>query len=424
MDGAQVELLAAALIAVVVVLVLVNLATSEKKVAYRLEHCYAPGDADFAREMGTLLGPALLDGNQVDALYNGKQIFPAMLEAITAAQSTITFETYISWAGDIGMRFAESLADRARAGVKVHVLMDAIGAGKADAAALQLMKDAGVELEYFRPVRWYTVGKLNNRTHRKLLVVDGRVGFTGGVGIADCWTGNAEDEEHWRDSHFRLQGPSVGQMQAAFVDHWITTTARVLHGPDYFPPLEPAGTHVTQVFRSAVNDGAESVRLMYLLSLTAAARRICIANAYFVPDDLTVETLVAARRRGVEVDIIVPGRHGDSVVVRRASRGRWGSLLEAGVRIHEYQPTMYHCKVMVVDDCWTSVGSTNFDSRSFRLNDEANLNVLDRDFARGEVAQFGRDLERSREVTLEKWRRRPLRDKVLDRLATGLRSQL
>jgi cardiolipin synthase len=374
--------------------------------------------------MGTLLGPPLVGGNRLTALYNGDGIFPAMLKAIRAARRTITFETYIYWSGSVGREFAQALGERAQAGVKVHVLLDAVGAAKIDDGILEEMRRVGIEVELFRPVRWYSLGKLNNRTHRKLLVVDGRTGFTGGVGIADLWLGNAEDPQHWRDSHFQLEGPAVGHMQAAFVDHWIAARSEVLHGADYFPALETAGTQWAQTFRSAVDDGAESVRLMYLLSLTAATRTIRIANAYFVPDDLTVATLVAARQRGVAIDILLPGRHSDSVLVRRASRARWGRLLEAGVGIYEYLPTMYHCKVMVVDECWTSVGSTNFDSRSFRLNDEANLNVLDQEFAAGEIRQFTRDLAQARRVTFEAWRARPWREKAVEHLTALLRSQL
>jgi cardiolipin synthase len=281
-----------------------------------------------------------------------------------------------------------------------------------------------VEVEKFHPVRWYTLDRLNNRTHRKLLVVDGRIGFTGGVGIADLWRGHAQDPEHWRDSHYRIEGPAVAQMQAAFMDHWIGTRGVVLHGEAYFPPIARAGEQWAQVFRSGADDGAESVRLMYLLSVAAAKESLKIASAYFVPDDLTTEMLVAAANRGVQVEIVVPGRHTDAALLRRASRARWGPLLEAGIAIHEFKDTMFHCKVMVVDRCWTSVGSTNFDNRSFRLNDEANLNVRDGAFAEAQVRVFDADVARSRQVTLEAWRRRTWTEKVWGRVEALLRSQL
>ncbi len=406
------------------VFLVANLRAGQKSIEHEIEHRYGVDDPAFARSMSVLLGPPLLPGNRVTSLYNGDQIFPAMLEALGAAKRTITFETYIYWSGSIGRAFADALIDRARSGVQVHVILDWVGSGKMDREIIDAMAAAGVQIiKYHRP-SWYTLGRLNNRTHRKLLVVDGVVGFTGGVGIADLWEGNAEDPEHWRDSHFRLEGPAVAQMQAAFMDNWIEERAELLHGDEYFPAIEPRGTQVAQLFKSATSEASESVRLMYLLSVAAATRSIRLANAYFVPDDLSVTTLVSAARRGVRIEIIVPGRHTDTALVRSASRSRWGPLLEAGVSIYEFQPTMYHVKVMVVDELWTSVGSTNFDSRSFRLNDEANLNLLDREFAAVEIEAFERDKARSRQLTLEAWRRRPLAGRIVEWLAGLLRVQL
>jgi len=416
--------IAALVAAVLALLIIINLSTGEKKIEHELIHLYGVDDPQFARTVGTLLGPALVPGNQVTPLYNGDQIFPSMLEAVRGARRSITFETYIYWSGEIGRRFADALSERARAGVKVHLLIDAVGSARLDAKALHEMRESGVEIVKFHQVRWYTLGRLNNRTHRKLLVVDGKIGFTGGVGIADKWDGHAQDPDHWRDSHFRLEGAAVGQMQAAFMDHWIAARSLVLHGEDYFPTLDTKGEHWAQTFKSGADDGVESVRLMYLLSLTAATRSIRLASAYFVPDDLTIQTMIRARQRGVSIDVVVPGRHTDALVVRRASRARWGPLLEAGVAIYEYQPSMYHCKVMIVDDCWTSVGSTNFDNRSFRLNDEANLNILDGAFARAENKTLDQDIARSVRVTLESWRRRPWTEKLAERFAALMRSQL
>ena len=369
-----------------IVLVVANLTSSAKKIEKKIDHLYPAGDSQFVRSMGSLLGPGIVPGNRVRALCNGDEIFPAMLDAIRGARRTICFETFIYWSGAIGREFAEALSERARAGVKVHVVLDWLGSGKMDASLLETMERAGVVK--YHPLRWYSVGRLNNRTHRKLLIVDGTVGFTGGVGIADNWLGNAQDPDHWRDSHFRLEGPAVAQMQAAFMDNWMETCAQVLHGEEYFPALEPAGPHAAQLFKSSADDASESVRLMYLLSLASAVKSVRIANAYFVPDALAVSTLVAAQRRGARVEIIVPSRHIDQKLVRRASRSLWEPLLEAGIAIYEYQPTMYHVKVVVVDEVWTSVGSTNFDNRSFRLNDEANLNVLDPEFAASQAKVF------------------------------------
>jgi cardiolipin synthase len=400
------------------------LTSREKKINYEIEHLFAVADEQFPRSMESLLPPAALGGNKITAFINGDQFFPAMLDAIRSARRSISFETYIYWDGEIGGQFAEALVDRALAGVKVHVLLDWLGTKKINPKAVQSMTDAGVEVERYHPLRWYNIRRANNRTHRKLLVVDGRVGFTGGAGIADLWTGDAQDPDHWRDSHFKMEGPVVAQCQAAFMDNWLKTRNCVLHAEKYFPELEPEGSCRAQVFMSSPSEGSESARLMYMLSIASAAQTVRIASAYFVPDDLSVQTLVDACGRGVTVEIIVPGEHVDTSITRRASRSRWGPLLKAGAAIYEYGPTMYHCKVMIIDDLWTSVGSTNFDNRSFRLNDEANLNVYDADFARDQVQAFERDKERSRRVSLEEWNQRPWSERLKERTAGLLRSQL
>jgi cardiolipin synthase len=362
-------------------LIFLNLSSGEKQIHYEIEHEFAVKDPQFLRSMGPLLGPQVLPGNRITALHNGDRIFPAMLTAIREARESITFETYIYWSGEIGRQFSDALCDRAQAGIKVHVILDAVGCGKIETKYLDEMKAAGVQVERYHPVNWYTLARLNNRTHRKLLVVDGRIGFTGGVGIADPWTGNADSADHWRDSHFRLEGPAVAQMQAVFCDNWIKTRAKVLGGPAYFPALESRGKSFAQVFKSSRGEGSESVRMMYLFSIASATKSIRLQAAYFVPDELAIQTFISARKRGVKVEIIVPGPHTDSQIVAGASRVLWGDLLDAGVEIYEYQPAMYHCKVIIVDEVWVSVGSTNFDDRSFRLNDEANLNVYDSIFA-------------------------------------------
>jgi cardiolipin synthase len=405
--------------------VLVRAFTShEKKITYEIEHLFPVADEQFLRSVSSLLSPAAVGGNKITALTNGDQFFPAMLEAIASARETVTFETFIYWQGEIGRKMAAALVDRAKAGVKVHVMLDWLGTRKLDEESVQAMKDGGVEVERYHPLRWYNIRRANNRTHRKLLIVDGKIGFTGGAGIADVWTGNAQDPEHWRDTHFRIEGPVVAQCQAAFMDNWLKTRSRVLHGGEYFPELGPVGSCMAQVFMSSPSEGSESARLMYLLSIASAEQSVRIASAYFVPDDLSVETIVAARRRGVKVEVVVPGEYIDTNVTRRAGRSRWGPLLEAGVEIYEYEPTMYHCKVMIVDELWTSVGSTNFDNRSFRLNDEANLNVYDADFAREQVGAFEEDKRRSRRVTLEDWKNRPWTEKVKEGVAGLLRSQV
>ena len=416
--------LVGALLAACATVIALNFVGGEKRIERKLEHRYAIGDPQFQRELGTLLGPPILTGNRVAHLENGAEIFPAMLEAIRQAKRTINFETYIYWSGEIGREFVDALSERARAGVEVQVLMDWVGSQRIDESLLDELRGAGVKVERYHPLKWYHLARINNRTHRKLLVVDGQVGFTGGVGIADNWAGNADSPEHWRDSHYRIEGPAVAQMQAAFLDNWIKTTGAVLQGEGYFPALESAGDAEAQVFTASPSGGGDSMLLMYLLAITSAEKTIDLAAAYFVPDELTRAALVSARRRGVRLRIIVPGTQIDAEVVRKASRANWGALLEAGADIHEYQPTMFHCKTLIVDRQLVSVGSTNFDNRSFRLNDEANLNIYDPAFAERVTAVFEQDLQRARRITLAMWQNRPWQEKLLEKASALFSKQL
>ena len=415
---------AAVALTLIGVLIAVNFVSNEKKIEQHIERLYSLSDPRFEHELGVLLGPQFLAGNRQRVLLNGDEIFPAMLAGIRSAKSTITFETYIYWSGDIGREFAEALAERARQGVKVHVLLDWVGSAKMDETLIAQMASSGVEIRKYHPPHWSHLGRLNNRTHRKLLVVDGRLGFTGGAGVAPQWVGQAQDPEHWRDTHFEVEGPVVAQMQSVFIDNWIKVSGQVLHGPDYFPALNPVGTTHAQMFSSSPTGGSESMQLMYMLAITAAARSIDLSAAYFVPDELTLKALVDALKRGVRVRIVVPGPHIDSEAVRSASRAGWGPLLEAGALIAEYQPTMYHCKVMIVDQLLVSVGSTNFDNRSFRLNDEATLNLIDPKFAEQQTAIFEADLSRSKRVSLAQWLGRPWHERAQEWLASVVGSQL
>ena len=410
--------------ALVLAFLVTNLSAGEKKIERQLQRHYGASEAQFQYEMGTLLGPPIVDGNRYQTLVNGVQIFPSMLKAIASARETINFESYIYWSGAIGKSFADALSERARAGVKVNVLLDWAGSSKMDASLLAQLQDSGVKLERFHEPKWYNLGRLNNRTHRKLLVVDGRVGFTGGVGIAPQWEGNAQDSEHWRDSHFRVEGPVVAQMQAVFIDNWTKSSGEVLHGAAYFPPPVKAGEHRAHMFSSSPSGGAESMQLMYLMAITAADHSIDLASAYFVPNELTRTAMIKAMKRGVKIRIIVPGPFTDADTVSNASKANWGGLLDAGARIYEYQPTMYHCKVMVMDGRMTSVGSTNFDQRSFSLNDEANLNVYDEAFALEQTRIFEQDLLQSRQFTAAEWHSRPVWDRFKERLASLFSSQL
>jgi len=406
------------------VLAAANLSLGDKKIDTSVTSLYGVADPEFVRTMSVMLGPALVPGNRTRALVNGDEIFPEMLAAIRGARRSISFEMYIYWKGSVGEQFTAALEERARSGVKVHVIIDALGSQKIEKSVIGRLRDAGARVVLYNPVRWDTIARMNNRTHRKIMVIDGALGYTGGAGIGDEWSGDAQDAAHWRDTHFRLEGPAVAQMQAAFMENWIEVTGEVLHGPDYFPELRPAGGELAQFMVSSPGGGGESAQLLYLMSIAAARRSIQLSAAYFVTDDNEVRQLVEAAARGVRVQIIVPGPITDTAAVRRASRSTWGELLRAGVEIYEYQPTFYHVKVMTVDGLWVTAGSTNFDTRSFSTNDEANLNVYDRAFAAAQERIFEQDLERSRRITLEQWERRPFSEKLWDHALGLLSSQL
>jgi cardiolipin synthase len=381
------------------------------------------GSPEFVRSMFALHGGNLYESNTIATLQNGEEIFPAMLDAIASAQRSINFETYVYWSGSIGSRFAEALAERAAAGIEVNVLLDWQGSVSMEDELIETMVAAGATVKRFRPIEWYTLDRFNARTHRKLLIVDGTVGFIGGVGIADKWLGDASSPDEFRELHYRVQGPVVASMQGAFAFNWLEATGRPLQGDLYFPSVADSGPIVTQLVYSSI--GSRNVmHVMLMTALAAAQDYIRIGTAYFVPDEIAIAQLLAARQRGVTVDVLVPGEHTNKDFVRAASRHFWGDLLEAGVNFYEYDPTMYHAKITIVDESWTSIGSANFDERSFRLNDEANLNVFDSAFAAQQISIFQQDVEHSTLVTLEQWRSRPMWQKLTDWLASTLRVQL
>jgi cardiolipin synthase A/B len=398
-----------------------NFFPTEKKVRHPIRANYNIGDDVFVRTMGHLLGPSLVQGNKVTPLENGDQIFPAMLSGIRSAQCTITFENFLFQEGEISDAFAQALAERARAGVKVHFLQDALGCDSVHGRAIKLMKRAGVAVEIFRFVHF---SRINFRTHRKILVIDGVLGFIGGVGIADAWKGNGRIHGLWRDSHYQVRGPVVAQLQQAFMDNWLETRAELLHGDLYFPKQECAGEQMCQIFKSSAGEGSDSARLMLLVSIAAARDRIRIANAYLIPDNLTIQTLLEALQRGVNVEIITPGTDFDAHIVRAVGKTRWKPLLEAGARFYEYQPARFRCKYLLVDDCWASVGSANLDNRSMSLNEEVNLNVLDEQFVAAQTQVFEEDKIHSREVRLEDWHNRPWKEKIKGRAMSIFRSQM
>ena len=409
--------------AVAIILVL-NLIPESHEVRRPIPHDLDVTDAQFLQTMSGIYGGVVSHGHRIDTLVNGEEIFPAMLGAIGGARSTIDFETYIYWSGTIGLRFAEALARKATEGIEVRVLVDWVGSIPFDQHLIDIMEKAGVAFHRFRPLHWYTLDRVNNRTHRKLLIVDGRVGFTGGVGIGDQWLGDARNAEEWRDTHYRIVGPAVASMQAAFADNWLEATSEVLQGELFYPPQTEDGPFGAQMVISSQPEGSLSMHQMMLMAMAAARRHIRIGMAYFVPDEVALAQLLEARARGVEVDVIVPSEKTDVPIVRKGSRHFWGDLLRAGVRIHEFQPTMYHPKIMIVDEGWATIGSANLDERSLRLNDEANLNVFGSEFAAKQIEVFDQDLTRSRQITLQEWEARPLTQKITDWLASLMRTQL
>ena len=369
-----------------------------KQVRQEIPSLYSANSPEFRQSAGALLGPDFVDGNNIVTLVNGREIFPAMLKAIRSAKHSITFETYVFWNGEVGREFTDALAERARAGVKVHAILDAHGTRRMGNENLLKLRQAGAEVVKYHTIFWLDIRRYNNRDHRKLLIVDGKTAFVGGVGIADEWSGNAETPEHWRDNHYRITGPVVAQLQAVFLNNWLKTRGTVLHGADYFPPLSATGTYRAQMLTSSTRES--NLDLMYLLAIASAKRTLRIENAYFLPDELTRKELINAAKRGVKVEIVLPGKHIDQRLVRAASKRHWPALLEAGIKIYEYEPTMVHVKLMIVDDIFVSVGSGNFDNRSVRLNDEANLDVLDRQFAAQQTRLFEMDKRRSRQAAL------------------------
>jgi cardiolipin synthase A/B len=411
------------LIGAAIAIGIVSLIPDEPTVQRVVEHAHSVADPEFAPTMEGILAAAIEPGNKIDTLVNGDEIFPAMLRAIGEAEKTINFETYIYWSGDIAERFADALSERGRAGVRVNVILDYVGSLPMDERLIKRMGEAGVKLVRFRPLHWYTIDRLNYRSHHKLLIIDGRLGFTGGVGIADEWKGDARNPNEWRDNHYRLEGSIVAGLQSAFAEHWLEATGDVLRGEAYFPPLRSAGSVALQSTRSSPFSGNQTLYLSLMLAVSAAEHHIRIGIAYFLPNEATLEQILEARKRGVEIEIIVPGIWTDTEEVRRASRHFWGQLLEAGVKIYEYEPTMYHVKVVIVDDAWATLGTANLDERSFRFNDETNINVYDKAFVQEQIALFEADKLLARAVSLEEWQRRPLQIKLSDWFWSHFRSQ-
>jgi cardiolipin synthase len=369
-------------------------------------------------------GGVVVGGNRIDVLLNGDEIFPAKLDLIRAARKTITYAQYVFEEGEPAADTAQALAERCRAGVKVHVLVDAVGSLMMPSQYRDWLTEAGCELALYRPLSPWAMDRVNNRNHRRILVVDGRAGVTGGSGTSGKWSGNGRQEGQWRDTDLRLEGPVVSQLQGAFAENWLEATGVALGGPDYFPsPIDPKGQVESQIVRSSPAGGSVAMYTMFLLAIASARRSIYITNPYFVPDDKMLSTLLQARQRGVRVVLLLPGAT-DHNLVRQASRSELGRLLQAGVKVYEYRAALLHAKTMVIDSIWATVGSTNLDRRSFELNEELNLVVYNPDIARRLEGVFEADLRGSREVTYEAWKNRGILSRFLEALSLPFRDQM
>lgn len=382
------------------------------------------GEPSFFPTLEAYASAPIVGGNSAEFLLNGEQIFPAIVEAIRSAKKTVTYAQYFYEDGPVAREVAEALAERCREGVGVNVLLDAFGTLSMPKEYSELMTRSGCHVAYFRPLGQYVFHRYNNRNHRRILVVDGRVGFTGGSGVSRKWMGNGRVEHHWRDTDIRVEGPVVEYLQAAFAENWLETTGVVLGGETYFPrPIEPRGEVYAQIVKSSPATGSFAMYTTFLLAVSAAQRTIEITNPYFVLDDKMQQALVKAARRGVRVRVLVPGAI-DHNIVRQASRRQFGKMLRTGIEIYEYTPALLHSKTIVIDGVWATIGSTNLDNRSFAVNDELNLIVYNRRVAQRLERIFAEDVAVSKPVTYDDWRKRGLAAKVLEVMALPLRDLL
>ena len=369
-------------------------------------------------------GMPLVPGNRVTIYNNGDEFYPAMLAAIESATESVTMEQYIYWDGEVGRRFAEAFSEKARKGVPVKLLLDAIGSSTLGGEIFRILEAGGCQLAWYRPIHWYTLSRANHRDHRKSIVVDGRVAFTGGAGIGDQWLGSAADVKEWRDVQIGIEGPGAQALQTGFAQNWLASTGEIVAGPRYFPLVDPVGPVEVQTILSSPILGAGAVGTMYLLALQCATSSLHIANPYFIPDSRVIAMLSSACKRGVIVKLMIDGEHNDTWWARQNSLRRYGQLLEAGVEIYEYLPTMLHQKTMIVDGAWATVGTANFDNRSFALNEETNVCFHDPELVDQLWAVFLSDLPRCRRIDHETWRRRGIWQQMKEQWASLVEDQM
>jgi cardiolipin synthase len=393
-------------------------------VEYRPQHQFSITDPAFFGAAHAAGDPVPITGNKVTLLHNGDGAFPVMLEAITSATKTINFEAFILHSGEVGNQFIDAFIDRAQAGVQVRVMLDGVGSGSAledkDVARLE---QGGCKFAYYHPTRAFRLDRLNRRSHRRVLVVDGKVGFTGGIGFADDWQGNADAVDHWREVHAKIEGPMVAKLQAAFQQHWLLETNEVLASPEHFPPLEPAGKLVAQVTNSTEFSVA-ALPLIQAVAIASAQKTIFITNPYCTPTEDQVYLLTEAVKRGVDVRMLLPGKHNDQPWTKAAGRDSYGDLLEGGVKVFEYTPTMIHSKTLVIDGMFSMFGTSNLDARSATINEEIDVSILDADFGKEMDRIFALDLEKSRPYTLEDFKQRTWWERFNEWIVLPFHSQL
>jgi cardiolipin synthase len=407
----------------VVALIAYLIAPYEQPPTYGLDHEIAVAAPEFLPSVVGLTGTPTIGGNRVRLLNNGDAFYPAMLTAMRSASQSITIEAYIYWKGRIGMEFAEALAERARAGVSVKILLDAIGSSTIGDDILETLQEGGCELAWFNPIRPYSLARFNYRTHRKTFVIDGRRGFTGGAGIADHWSGNAENPQQWRDIQIEVEGPGIVPLQTGFAQNWLQTTRELVSGPRFFPVIPPVGDVDLHGMLSSPSGGASAARITYYFAISSARRSIWIATPYFVPDQAAIDLLREAKARGVDVRVTVSGRWNDSWLARHNSIRLFGPLITAGIAVFEYHRTMLHHKTMIVDGRWATIGSTNFDNRSFAFNEESNISFTDSTLIADLEQAYRTDQALSTEMTLANWQSRGLAQRGREFLASFMQDQ-
>ena len=381
---------------------------------YHLAQRTSVHDKDFLYTIQSTCQAALHHGNKVTLFTDGPQFYPAMLEAIRGAKRSINMECYIFEHGKVGEEFIDALSERARNGINVTVVVDAIGSFSLWGRPVARMRAAGVRIQSYQALRWYSLHRINNRTHRELLIVDGRVAFAGGAGVADWWMFPKDGRTRpWRDTMARIEGPVVAAIQGVAAENWLECCGEILTGRDYFPDLKPCGDTTAFVVKSSPSDRATASRVTFQLLTEGADHTVRIQTPYFLPDRAFRRALTSMAERGVEITVILPGPHTDQKWVRLASRRMWGHLLKAGIRIFEYRPAMTHAKVLIVDELWAVLGTTNIDNRSFEHNDEVNVALRDPSVAAGLLEDYEKDLGDCTEMTLARWQRRPLWEKVV-----------